>query len=821
MWCVPCARWGIRVVPRDGRFNVRWAENSLSWTVEPRGTAALFLSCRGTSYTAARARERIAYWERLDASTQTPSVMQTDFVSSEGLGTQNASLGITRHEHGVTASISQQPHQGFACSSDPPERSPTAPVSLQPPSHGHTAVIASLTGVPHTEESSRASLVQYDFVGRPASSATAPRRGSSGTPTYCLPLYVITDAQRSLEPSRCFPSFIYIDAEEKLRTLLSFLTESSLSWSAQPSGVRQTTACGTSKPRRRGSDRALQAAGLEARLSGGLLTRLSAHLDLIGVSFHEIHEDLHTYPFKLLCLSFTQCPMTFALDLRILMRTPAALEILVPHLRQILSSPTLKLFYHGRRDMVSLLKCFNLRVHYPFADLSVLESFGVRGASDLPLTGQETDDPTAAFCALKDCSPLTSEPTDSVQVQRQIMQAAKLAWCLPYRIVSLHKDPLFQNVARRITLETRCVPLMAAMEHNGLALDRQQLLAETQTSIIADDTYPFLPPSGPRHDEEPGHSDARHCRTANQNPELSERKQNKQLHTDPTAGRRHVVGEQPKATQRKGVSVKASGDRQSLLGCPALGDHLKPAVDHVFILAEYPELEYRIAADRAPDFRLIAHLKKTTEEAELHKQTLRIVGRCTPVANDILGQALNECFVLHGILTPLKAVTYLDQTYSITVNCREFTVLRKRFFDHYLGLYAWHQRLSAGVAPFNDVWSYGEGSESSSCSLPVAKPKKWTSHDVIEGVADVIMKETLGLLTEMPGSSTVIELGARVIWYHGSQLILEVPTDVALRVCNATAGIMEHAASIHLKYVRCPAKTKVCSNLPAETPYGA
>jgi DNA polymerase I-like protein with 3'-5' exonuclease and polymerase domains len=131
-------------------------------------------------------------------------------------------------------------------------------------------------------------------------------------------------------------------------------------------------------------------------------------------------------------------------------------------------------------------------------------------------------------------------------------------------------------------------------------------------------------------------------------------------------------------------------DHPNLQNIPRSGplrSYIRAPEDHLFVVADYSQIELRIAAKISGDTEM---LSAYTEGRDLHTLTARSLTSREEITKDDrkLAKAVN-----FGLLYGMGAKglqSYALRSYGVEMSLEEATLYRRRFFQTYPGLKRWH-----------------------------------------------------------------------------------------------------------------------------------
>jgi len=225
-----------------------------------------------------------------------------------------------------------------------------------------------------------------------------------------------------------------------------------------------------------------------------------------------------------------------------------------------------------------------------------------------------------------------------------------------------------------------------------------------------------------------------------------------------------------------------------------------PEAGNCFIIADYSQVELRIAAEISKDTRMI---NAYANNEDLHKLTAALITN-TPI-NDITknqrqaAKAVNFGLVFGMGSKGLQA--YSHDIYNISISLEQADMFRNQFFKAYSGIKKWHDHLKANppsVARSLTGRRYFYTSKtgfSSFCNTPV------------QGSAADLMKAALGDLHKEISNSDI-----HIIAVIHDEVLLECPIEKAKSTKILLKNIMENAGKSFLKLIPLVADVKIASS---------
>ena len=218
------------------------------------------------------------------------------------------------------------------------------------------------------------------------------------------------------------------------------------------------------------------------------------------------------------------------------------------------------------------------------------------------------------------------------------------------------------------------------------------------------------------------------------------------------------------------------------------------------IVADYSQIELRVAADMTGDPRMTAAYRNGED---LHRLTASLMlGKPTDTITPQERQAAKA--VNFGLIYSMGAAglqQYSLQSYGVEMTLEQAEQFRKRFFAAYTGIARWHGSLknsppteSRTMAGRKFTFSQNAGL-SGLCNMPV------------QGTAADIVKKALGLLVpRLAGTGTYI------IGVVHDEILLEAPENNAAEMAALLKSVMEEAGNSILKNIPCQADVEVSEN---------
>ena len=190
---------------------------------------------------------------------------------------------------------------------------------------------------------------------------------------------------------------------------------------------------------------------------------------------------------------------------------------------------------------------------------------------------------------------------------------------------------------------------------------------------------------------------------------------------------------------------------------------------HQLIIADYSQIELRVAAEITGDERMVQAFQKGVD---LHKLTAAVItGKRIDEVNAQERQAAKA--VNFGLIFGMGAdglLNYAQNTYGVAMTLDQAKGFRKRFFDYYWGIGAWHERVQRSRAM--ETRTIGKRRRVWNKQAPLTE----LLNTPVQGTAADIIKKALILIhNRLPGT------GSRLFACVHDEIILEA----AKRICSS------------------------------------
>ncbi len=225
-----------------------------------------------------------------------------------------------------------------------------------------------------------------------------------------------------------------------------------------------------------------------------------------------------------------------------------------------------------------------------------------------------------------------------------------------------------------------------------------------------------------------------------------------------------------------------------------------PAKANQMVIADYSQIELRVAAQISGDERMIEAYR---DNGDLHKLTASLITGI-PVEKITKSQRQAAKAVNFGLIYAMGSrglMAYSRDTYNVEMSFEEAEDFRARFFDAYSGIKKWHEEIRKNPPSISRSLGgriYYHNDDTGVAAL---------YNIPVQGSAADIIKKALGMLVfSLKGT------GARIIAAVHDEIILESPVDNALRAAGILRETMVEAGREFLPDVPLSADAHVASS---------
>lgn len=225
-----------------------------------------------------------------------------------------------------------------------------------------------------------------------------------------------------------------------------------------------------------------------------------------------------------------------------------------------------------------------------------------------------------------------------------------------------------------------------------------------------------------------------------------------------------------------------------------------PEPGNKLIIADYSQIQLRIAAEISKDKRMIKAFKK---RKDLHRLTASLItGKELDQVTDEDRKAAKA--VNFGLIFGMGAKglqAYAQESYGVTLSEKRSRAFRERFFESYPDLAGWTRQ----------IWE-DKPKEARTLS---GRRRQWQEqakltelcNTPIQGTEADIVKEALARLVKR-----LEHIGAKIVGCIHDEILVEAPEDSAEEVAKTLKKTMEKAGGKYLKKVPVVAEVKVASS---------
>ncbi len=215
------------------------------------------------------------------------------------------------------------------------------------------------------------------------------------------------------------------------------------------------------------------------------------------------------------------------------------------------------------------------------------------------------------------------------------------------------------------------------------------------------------------------------------------------------------------------------------------------------VIADYSQIELRVAAEIAGDERMLAAYR---EGQDLHRLTASLVSG-KPIGQITKQERQAAKAINFGLIYAMGAKglqAYAQETYGVPMTLEQAERFRKRFFEAYVGIWAWHERIRKNppretrtLSGRKNIYPDGKIGISGMYNTPV------------QGVAADIVKKALGMLSQRLPKDTLL------IGMVHDEILLETPKERGEAMADLLQSTMEEAGAFYLKRVPAAAEVSI------------
>ncbi len=218
------------------------------------------------------------------------------------------------------------------------------------------------------------------------------------------------------------------------------------------------------------------------------------------------------------------------------------------------------------------------------------------------------------------------------------------------------------------------------------------------------------------------------------------------------------------------------------------------------VIADYSQIELRVAAEIAGDERMISAYQ---QGQDLHRLTASLVAG-KPIEEVSKQERQAAKAINFGLIYAMGAKglqTYAQETYGVPMSLEQAELFRKRFFEAYRGIQAWHERIRRNppretrtLSGRKNTYPEGKIGISGMYNTPV------------QGTAADIAKRALGMLAQRLPKDTLL------IGMVHDEILLETPGEQGDRMAEILKTTMEEAGAFYLKRVPVVAEVSISAD---------
>lgn len=226
-----------------------------------------------------------------------------------------------------------------------------------------------------------------------------------------------------------------------------------------------------------------------------------------------------------------------------------------------------------------------------------------------------------------------------------------------------------------------------------------------------------------------------------------------------------------------------------------------PEDGYKFIIADYSQIELRVAAEIAQDKTMIEAYKSGED---LHTLTAALVAN-KDIKDVTKAERQSAKAINFGLIYAMGAKGlqgYAKTVYGVDMTLEQAEVFRERFFDAYKGIANWHIRMKR-ASDITEVRTLA----GRRCTFEGEAAITTLLNTPVQGTAADIAKKALGML--VPAAR---ELKGHIVCTVHDEILLEVPENLAEEAALKLKAVMEKAGEYYLKQVPVIAETTIADS---------
>lgn len=226
-----------------------------------------------------------------------------------------------------------------------------------------------------------------------------------------------------------------------------------------------------------------------------------------------------------------------------------------------------------------------------------------------------------------------------------------------------------------------------------------------------------------------------------------------------------------------------------------------PEEGNKFVIADYSQIELRVAAEIAQDKTMIDAYRSGQD---LHALTAALVASKS-IDQVTKAERQSAKAINFGLIYAMGAKGlqgYAKTVYGVDMSLEEAEIFRDRFFKAYKGIAAWHARMKKAVDVTETRTLSGRR-----CTFNGEAGVTALLNTPVQGTAADIAKKALGML--VPAAK---KLKGHIIATVHDEILLEVPEAMAEEAAHQLKATMERAGAYYLKQVPVIAETTIADS---------
>lgn len=225
-----------------------------------------------------------------------------------------------------------------------------------------------------------------------------------------------------------------------------------------------------------------------------------------------------------------------------------------------------------------------------------------------------------------------------------------------------------------------------------------------------------------------------------------------------------------------------------------------PAPGYCLVVADYSQIELRVAAELSGDRRMIEAYQN---DEDLHQLTAALIAdKSLDQVEKSERQAAKA--VNFGLIYAMGAkglAEYAYNNYGVQMSLKQAETFRKRYFEAYQGIARWHGAIKRRLP--REMRTVGD------------RLRRWQDEPKLTELLNTPVQGTAADITKAALAKLPIalkETGARLIGTVHDEILLEAPENVANQAAQILQRVMEQAGHQYLRKVPVKAEVAVVSN---------